>query len=120
MAGMIEIALLEKAGDRSGMVAALETLRPNTRVDRYSSMTPSPMRNSDEALGAALIASGRVQEAVATYRDALRDRPRRGASLLGLARAQSAAGDVAGARQTYDELAKMWLRADPEVRRWIQ
>ncbi len=116
MATMVGITLLEKAGDSSAVIAALETLRPGARVDRYSSMAPSPLRNIDETLGAALVAAGRPEDAIAIYREALRDRPRRAASLMGLARAQSAAGDSAGARQTREELTKMWHRADAEAR----
>ena len=116
MAQMIEITLLEKQGNRDEMIAALEKLRPQARVDRYSSMTPSPMVNVDETLGAALVATGRASQAIEVYRGALMDRPRRAVSLLGLARAQEAAGDKAGARKTYDELSKMWKGADPEVR----
>jgi tetratricopeptide (TPR) repeat protein len=116
MAQMVEVSLLEKTGSRDAFITALETLRPQTRVDRYSSMTPSPMINVDETLGAALIAAGRPRDAIAVYRGALMDRPRRAASLLGLARAQEAAGDKAGAQQTWDELSKMWKHADPEIR----
>jgi hypothetical protein len=83
-------------------------------------MTPSPTINVDEALGAALVAGGRAADAIKVYREALADRPRRAASLLGLARAQEAAGDKAGARLTYNELSKMWSRADPEVRALLQ
>lgn len=115
MAAMIDITLLEHARDTAGMINALESLRPRSRVDRYSSMVPSPLRNADEMLGAALVASGRAMEAIAIYRDALKDRPHRAASLLGLARAQRAAGDDAAARATYDELAKIWRHADRDV-----
>ena len=67
-------------------------------------------------VGAALVAGGRANDAIKVYGEALNDRPRRAASLLGLLRAQDAAGDKAGARATRAELKKMWSRADPEVR----
>ena len=79
-------------------------------------MTPGSGINIDEELGAALIAAGRASDAVKIYREALDDRPRRAASLLGLARAQEAAGDRVGARATYAELSKVWAHADREVR----
>lgn len=116
MAQMIGVSLLAQRKDRNAMVAALEALAPQARVDRYSSMTPSPVINPKEMLGALLVESGRAREAVEVYRQALLDRPRRAASLLGLARAQDAAGDAAGARRTYDELSKMWEHADARVR----
>ncbi|HEY0242087.1 MAG TPA: tetratricopeptide repeat protein [Gemmatimonadaceae bacterium] len=120
MASLIEISLLEKRGDRRTVIAALEKLRPQARVDRYSSMRPSPVLNIDETLGAALVVAGRPRDAIEVYREALKDRPGRAASLLGLARAQSAAGDKSAAGQTYAELAKIWNRADPEVKALIE
>jgi len=104
------------AGNNSAAIESLEKIRPLTRVDRYSSMTPAIGLNIDEELGAALVAGGRANDAIKVYREALNDRPRRAASLLGLLRAQEAAGDKTGARVTRAELAKMWAHADPEVR----
>ena len=102
--------------DASVRIAALEKVRPIIRVDRYSSMLPSNVINFDEVLGAELVAAGRPNDAIKVYLEALNDRPRRAASLLGLARAQEAAGDKAGARSTLAELSKVWANADPEVR----
>jgi predicted Zn-dependent protease len=79
-------------------------------------MTPGSGINIDEELGAALLAAGRANDAIRIYREALTDRPNRAASLLGLARAQEAAGDKAGARAAYAELSNVWAHADPEVR----
>ena len=81
-----------------------------------SSGHPRQRLDIDEELGAALIAAGRASDAVKIYREALDDRPRRAASLLGLAQAQEAAGDRVGARATYAELSKVWAHADREVR----
>jgi len=115
-AAQILEGLLSAASKRSAQIEALEKLRPLARVDRYSSMTPPNGPNIDEALGAALVAGGRANDAIKVYGEALNDRPRRAASLLGLLRAQDAAGDKAGARATRAELKKMWAHADPEVR----
>ena len=120
LATLLEAELSSIGADKSATIGILEKLRPMTRVDRNRSMTPSPIINVDEALGAALVAGGRAADAIKVYREALADRPRRAASLLGLARAQEAAGDKAGARLTYNELSKMWSRADPEVRALLQ
>jgi len=108
--------LLNAAGKPSAQIESLEKLRPLARVDRYSSMTPPSGPNIDEELAAALVAGGRANDAIKVYREALNDRPRRAASLLGLLRAQEAAGDKAGARVTRAELTKIWQHADPEVR----
>ena len=91
-----------------------------TRVDRYSSMTPANSINIADELGGALIAAGQANEAVTIYREALSDRPRVASLLLGLARAQEAAGDKAGARATYAELQKVWAHADPDVRAMLR
>ena len=116
-AGMIEITLLNAQGKHAAALTALEKLRQTVRVDRYSSMTPSPVINNDETLGAALVAMQRPREAVQVYQEALIDRPRRAASLAGLARAQTAAGDQEGARKTLAALSAMLKNADPEARR---
>ena len=100
----------------SERIAALEEIRTATRVDRYSSMTPNVAINFPDELGRALIAAGKASDAVRVYNEALTDRPRVAVSLLGLARAQEAAGDKAGARATYAELRKVWAHADPDVR----
>lgn len=97
-------------------IEALEKLWTMTRVDRYSSMTPNAAINIADELGGALIKAGRASEAVRVYNEALSDRPRVAGSLLGLARAQEAAGDKPGARATYAELTKVWAHADPDVR----
>src|SRR4029079_1977886 len=115
-AAQILEGLLSAASKRSAQIEALEKLRPLARVDRYSSMTPPNGPNIDEALGAALVADGRANDAIKVCGEELNDRPRRAASLLGLLRAQEAACDKAGARVTRAELTKMWAHADPEVR----
>lgn len=100
----------------SEKIATLEKLWAMTRVDRYSSMTPPSTINIAHELGAALIAAGRASDAIKVFTEALYDRPRVAGLLLGLARAQEAAGNKAGARATYAELGKVWAHADPDVR----
>ena len=119
-ADMITVVMLQRSGRQAETITLLEKLRPQVRVNRYVTMVPSGVMNLSETLGAALVAAGRAREAVEIYRDALKDRPRRAASLLGLAKAQTAAGDVAGARATYEELRKMWRNADAQVRAVVQ
>ncbi len=114
-AQMITATLLDRSGHRSEMIAVLQKLRPQVRVNRYVTMTPSGIMNLNETLGAALVSAGRAGEAIELYREALGDRPRRAASMLGLARAQASAGDSAGAAATYAELRTMWKKADQQV-----
>jgi hypothetical protein len=82
-------------------------------------MTPGFAINAAEQIGELLVAAGKPKEAIALYRDALADRPRRARSMFGLARAQAAAGDRAGSAKTYRDLAEMWSHADTTVRHLI-
>jgi tetratricopeptide (TPR) repeat protein len=75
---------------------------------------PPAMLLVHELLGAAFLESGRAQEAVAAYERALQLTPGRSPTLLGLARARAAAGDRAGAANTYQKLLANWLNADAE------
>ena len=118
-AAMIEITLLRTQGKRAEAIAQLEKIRPGSRIDRYSSMIPRAEMNIDEMLGEALIAENRPAEAVKIYQEALIDRPNRAASLAGLARAQRAAGDNAGAQKTRGILTRTVARSDPEARRHL-
>src|SRR5215208_6843311 len=65
-----------------------------------------PVRQS---LGAALLQAGRVPEAKAQFRSALKQAPANGWSYFGLAQALTARGDAAGMRQIESALAKTWV-----------
>jgi cytochrome c-type biogenesis protein CcmH/NrfG len=65
-----------------------------------------------ELLGDALLASGRAKEAIVAYSKGLELMPNRSLTLLGLARAQRAAGDVTAAVKTEAQLRENWKRAD--------
>ena len=83
--------------------------------ERISAAGPPDDWPAHEVLGAVLLASGRPQEAAAAYQAALVRRPNRSAALLGLARARAAAGDAAGAAETYGLLLRNWTRADADL-----
>ncbi|HSR41401.1 MAG TPA: tetratricopeptide repeat protein, partial [Longimicrobiales bacterium] len=76
---------------------------------------PAIPKPTFELLGEALLEAGRADEAAEAFATALQRTPRRTASLLGLARAQEAAGRRAEARRTYGELAAIWSAADPGI-----
>ncbi|HEV2146700.1 MAG TPA: hypothetical protein VGR37_04720, partial [Longimicrobiaceae bacterium] len=96
LAAQLEATVLRARGDHAGALAMLQRLQPQARVPRYRSMVPPASRVVSEELGAALLEAGRAREAAGAYEQALEDRPRRAAALLGLARARAAAGDSAG------------------------
>ncbi len=68
-----------------------------------------------EFYGEMLLDIHKPQEAVGAFAAALKQRPKRSLSMLGLARAYAAAGDSNSAPQTYTELATMWREADPSL-----
>jgi tetratricopeptide (TPR) repeat protein len=65
-----------------------------------------------EALGAALLAAGRAQQAEAVFIEQLEHTPRNGWSLRGLAASQRAQGHTQQALATEAQLAEVWSRAD--------
>ena len=70
---------------------------------------------TNELLGEIHLKQGRPAEAVADYERALKTTPSRAAALLGLARARTAAGDRAGAREAYRQLLANWHAADADL-----
>ena len=78
--------------------AALEERTPKHAV------TPAPTLPARELLGDLLLEQGRAAEALAEYRRSLASYPRRFNSLLGAARAATAAGEKQAARAYYREL----------------
>ncbi|HEX6574403.1 MAG TPA: bacterial transcriptional activator domain-containing protein [Gemmatimonadaceae bacterium] len=119
LAEVVNSLVAAQRHDTASMISILEKVWPRTRVDRFSTMVPNQGLIPGEMLAGALASAGRPREAIGIYRAVLEDRPRRAVSMLGLARAQEAAGDKAGSKQTYDELRRMWKNADPAVRALI-
>jgi len=79
----------------------------------YEFGPPAIVMPAYELLGKTLLELGRAEEAVAAYRTQLDRTPQRTTSLLGLARAHAAAGDVAAAQNAYARLIAIWHAADP-------
>ncbi|MDQ3137187.1 MAG: hypothetical protein M3Q93_06340 [Gemmatimonadota bacterium] len=76
---------------------------------------PDVVKPTHELLGELLLAQDKPAEAQQEFIRALALAPRRTASLLGLARAATAAGDAAAAAEAYAELRRIWRRADPDL-----
>ena len=86
-------------------------------ADEYAGMAfdfgpPVTFKPPHELLGEMLLQQGKPADAKAAFATSLTFAPRRTASLLGLARAESAVGDAAGAKKTYGELLEIWQAAD--------
>ncbi|HZK77654.1 MAG TPA: tetratricopeptide repeat protein, partial [Gemmatimonadaceae bacterium] len=74
---------------------------------------PPVTKPSHELFGEMLLQLKRPKEARDEFKRALALAPRRTRSLLGLARASSAIGDAATARDTYATIREIWHSADP-------
>lgn len=76
---------------------------------------PSIVKPSHELFGEILLDLGRPAEARKQFDSALTLAPKRALSLIGSARAASASGDQASAKQSYGELQRIWHRADSNL-----
>jgi predicted Zn-dependent protease len=68
---------------------------------------PEPIKPAFELYGEMLLEAGRAKEAAQAFEQSLLRTPRRTPSVLGLARAATAAGDTMTARQRYQEIVDM-------------
>lgn len=76
---------------------------------------PLYIRPVGENEAVALIRVKDYAGATAAYQDALKERPKSGFPLYGLARVRELSGDAAGARSAYDAFLKAWPAADPSL-----
>ncbi len=107
VAGLIRLA----EGDADG---AVELFDKGLAI--ASTMGPprgaaSPIKPIRELYGEVLLQIERPEDAIAQFEDQLLYTPNRPRTLLGLARAQAAAGDRAAASATYRSLLEMWAGA---------
>ncbi|MCY3929072.1 MAG: hypothetical protein OXG81_12435 [Acidobacteria bacterium] len=107
VAGLIRLA----EGDADG---AVELFDKGLAI--ASTMGPprgaaSPIKPIRELYGEVLLQLGRPEDAIAQFEDQLLYTPNRPRTLLGLARAQSTAGDRAAAAEAYRSLLEMWSGA---------
>ncbi|MGE5414064.1 MAG: hypothetical protein ACM3NW_07815 [Syntrophomonadaceae bacterium] len=76
---------------------------------------PVVVKPAHELAGEVLLAVGKPADARREFEGSLEGAPERSLSLLGLAKAQAAAGETAASKETYARLAKQWSRADADV-----
>jgi len=107
-----EIARL--SGDLPGAVAQFSLAADIEQ--RLPYMEPAYWhRPVSHLLGAALLESGRAEEAEEVYAESLRHYRRDGWALYGLAQAQTAQGKDAEAAQTMTAFDAAWARADTKL-----
>ena len=74
-----------------------------------------PVKPVHELLGEMFLRQRRFAEAQVAFRGSLDRNANRALSLLGLARALAGAGDLPGSRAVYEQLGRIWHRADTNI-----
>ena len=111
----LRAALLLDAGDGE---AAVDLMTKATGAEDTMPVAFGPpilVKPAHELFGELLLELDRPAEARRQFERALQLAPKRAASLLGLARAASAAGDEKTAARAYETLREVWHRADRDV-----
>ncbi|MEM1437048.1 MAG: tetratricopeptide repeat protein [Pseudomonadota bacterium] len=97
-----------------------EMLRATTQIAEQLPLprgAPIPLKPAHEFYGEALLAAGKPDEAIAAFDASLQRMPNRPRSLLGLARANAALGNLNAAREYYGRVAGIWKgRNFPELK----
>lgn len=118
---MAQIALANLDGEIAGTGGDLNTAIADftkaSNAEEALPYTEPPYwhQPTSHLLGAALLQAGRAKEAEAVYRKSLMTYRLDGWALYGLAQAQDAQGDHAGADATRKELATAWQLADVKL-----
>jgi tetratricopeptide (TPR) repeat protein len=102
-----------QSGDKASGLAALASAAAMEAEMPKPIARPYPIKPAGELYAEALLASGDPAGAVRAFQAALARTPRRAAALIGLARAQAAAGQRQTAAKTAREFLAMWKNADP-------
>jgi tetratricopeptide (TPR) repeat protein len=112
-AGILEGEMQRMAGDLDGAIVSFQRAADVQDALVYDEPEPLPFA-AHHWLGAALLESGRFDEAETVYRADLKEHPRNGWSLLGLQ--QALAGRGAPSAEVTADLAAAWARADTWIR----
>ena len=113
VAGILEGEMQRTAGDLTGAIASFQRAASLQEALVYDEPEPLPF-SAFHWLGAALLESGRVDEAEQAYRTELKDHPHNGWSLLGVQQALQRKGVTSP--EVDADLAASWSRADTWVR----
>jgi tetratricopeptide (TPR) repeat protein len=113
VAGILEGEMQRTAGDRPGAIASFQRAASLQEGLVYDEPEPLPF-SAFHWLGAALLESGRFEEAEQAYRTELKDHPHNGWSLLGVQQALEGRGMKSA--EVDADLAASWSRADTWIR----
>jgi tetratricopeptide (TPR) repeat protein len=111
--GILDGEIKRMAGDLNGAIAAFRRASEAQAALVYDEPEPLPF-SAFHWLGAALLESGRFDEAEKAYREELKDHPRNGWSLLGLQQALEGKGADPSAVRA--DLTASWARSDTWIR----
>ena len=112
-AGILEGETQRAAGDLSGAIASFQRAADLQEALVYDEPEPLPF-SAFHWLGAALLESGRFDEAEKAYRAELKDHPHNGWSLIGLQQALEGKGTEP--RDVAVDFAASWSRSDTWIR----
>jgi len=113
VAGILEGEMQRTAGDLPGAIASFQRAASLQENLVYDEPEPLPF-SAFHWLGAALLQSGRFEEAEQAYRTELKDHPHNGWSLLGVQQALEGRGMKSA--EVDADLAASWSRADTWIR----
>lgn len=109
--GLIDI----RRGNPASGLAAIQQAAKRYDGLAFDFGPPVPIKPPHELLGEQMLAQGRAADAIAEFNAVLKRAPNRALSMLGLARAQSAAGDKNAVTATYRHLLEIWHAADADL-----
>jgi tetratricopeptide (TPR) repeat protein len=109
----LQAAILSAEGHGDEAVAKAQQAVAIAKDLPYAFGPPSPEKPPYELLGELLLRQNKAPQAREAFESSLKRAPRRTASLLGLARAESAMGDKAAAANDFRELLQIWKNAGP-------
>lgn len=113
----LEVAALAASlkGDHS---TAIDLMKKATGIEDEMSPPsgpPSLIKPSHELFGEVLLRAGRGRDAVDQFETALLRQPNRARSIIGVARAATANGDLKTASDFYRKFLKQWEHSDPDL-----
>ena len=111
-AEVLGLSTFLKGDKQAGLEQLAAAAQLEERLDPPNGPT-YPIKPAHELYAEALLEAGRGREAQLAFETTLSRMPRRSLSLLGLARAALASGDLETAAEAYGQLSSTWATADP-------
>ncbi|MGB0134350.1 hypothetical protein [Dokdonella sp.] len=111
----LEAVIAYKRGETEKAMALVRGAAARLQGMAFDFGPPPSVKLPQELLGEMLLADGKPGEAAAAFTASLKLAPLRAMSMLGLARAEAAAGNTQAAAETYTRLVAIWHSADSEL-----